>query len=439
MSQILCLDFGTSSLRAALLDYTEKQKVLPIGLSVRSALDDASIRSDILLSSDGNKIYLAEEAMKSRGSQKYLLYDASPKLWLKNPEYLSKSIISGSEVTREMLLTALVAYALSACINAAKLSYAEFNALDIRMSHPIWEESVASEVNTSHEKILRTAIKLAPEIKNGVISTEIFTYKYLELINTKQNKISKQIEVLEPIAAALTLLPNQDNIPRIAIVVDIGAGTTDIGIFQIIYPDESSNKKRSLIPIGKAISLFTAGNAVDRILLDHIISETSIKIQDDKLQDVEIRIRQIKERLFSDGVIRELDVNLKLKDFLTNPKLKNIYARIRTAIQNCLSDPENYKTLEPFYRNRSIKQLDIVMGGGGGSLSFITFPLKSEQFNLGKNILSVNILEPNTELRIPLFSASLERLAVALGGSNYEYENLKTKHTEPIYVMRGSM
>ena len=66
MSQILCLDFGTSSLRAALFDNKGYQSVLPIGLSVRSALDDASIRSDILLSSDGSKIYLAEEAIKSR-------------------------------------------------------------------------------------------------------------------------------------------------------------------------------------------------------------------------------------------------------------------------------------------------------------------------------------------------------------------------------------
>ncbi len=439
MSQILCLDFGTSSLRAALLDHKGIQAILPIGLSVRSALDDASIRSDVLLSSDGSKIYLAEEAIKSRGTQQYLLYDASPKLWLKNPGNLSKLIFPGSKITRAMLLTALIAYALSACINAGKISNAEFNKIDIRMSHPIWDESVAAEVNTVHESILSTAIKLTPEIKNGIISTEIFVSKYLEIVKLKQSEKSKPIEVLEPIAAALTLFPYQDNIPRICTVIDIGAGTTDIGIFKVLYPDESSDKKRSLIPIGKAISLFTAGNAVDRILLDHLISESSTQIKDDQIKEVETRIRQIKERLFSDGVIRELDVNLKLKDFITNPKLQNIYQRIRTAIQNCLSDPENLKTLEPFYRNRSIKHLDIVLGGGGGSLSFITIPLKSEQFNFSNNFIAVNILKPNTDLGIPLFSASIERLAVALGGSSYEYENLKTKHTEPIYFMRSSM
>lgn len=439
MSQILCLDFGTSSLRAALLDHKGIQSVLPIGLSVRSALDDASIRSDVLLSTDGSKIYLAEEAIKLRGTQQYLLYDASPKLWLKNPENLSKLIFPGSKITREMLLTALVSYALSACINSTKFSQEEFKKLDIRMSHPIWDKSVATKVNILYENILNTAIKLAPEIKNGVILTEIFISKYLELINTKQTKISKKIEVIEPIASALTLFPNQDNVSRICTVIDIGAGTTDIGVFKVLYPDETSNKKRSLIPIGKAISLFTAGNAVDRILLDHIISQVSKKIEDNQIKEVELRIRQIKERLFSDGVIRELDVSLKLKDFIANPKLKNIYGRIRTAIQNCLIDPDNYKTLEPFYRNRDIKQLDVVMGGGGGSLSFITAPLKSEHFNLGENLLYVNILKPNTELSIPLFNASIERLAVALGGSNNEYENLKIKHTEPIYFMRGSM
>jgi len=79
------------------------------------------------------------------------------------------------------------------------------------------------------------------------------------------------------------------------------------------------------------------------------------------------------------------------------------------------------------------------MGGGGGSLSFITTPLKSEQFRFGDNSLTVNILEPNTELGISLFNASMERLAVALGGSSFEYANLITLHTEPKFFMRGSL
>jgi hypothetical protein len=463
MSQILCLDFGTSSLRAALLDHTGSQSVLPIGLTVSSALDDASIRSDILLSSDGSKIYLAEEAIKSRSTQQYLLYDASPKLWLKDPDDLSELIFPRPKITREMLLTALVAYALSACINAANFTKAEFNKLDIRMSHPIWEKSVAAKVNSLYENILSTAIKLAPEIKNGVISSEIFVSKYLELADKKQKINATRIEVLEPIAAALTLFPSQDNIPRICTVIDIGAGTTDIGIFKVLYPDESSDKKRSLIPIGKAVSLFSAGNAVDEILLDHIISEStkdnqtnelktrileikerlfpdsSKKPKEEQIKELKTRIRQIKERLFSDGVITELGVNLLLKNFIKNPKLNNMYYQIKVAIQNCLSDPANFDTLEPFFRIRNINQLDIVMGGGGGSLSFITTPLKSEQFRFGDNSLTVNILEPNTELGISLFNASMERLAVALGGSSFEYANLITLHTEPKFFMRGSL
>jgi hypothetical protein len=463
MSQILCLDFGTSSLRAALLDHKGIQSVLPIGLSVRSALDDASIRSDVLLSTDGSKIYLAEDAIKLRGTQQYLLYDASPKLWLKNPENLSKLIFPGSKITREMLLTALVSYALSACINSAKFSQEEFKKLDIRMSHPIWDKSVAAKVNSLYKNILSTAIKLAPEIKNGVISSEIFASKYLELDDKKQKNNAIQIEVLEPIAAALTLFPSQDNIPRICTVIDIGAGTTDIGIFKVLYPDESSDKKRSLIPIGKAVSLFSAGNAIDEILLDHIISESTKENQtkelktrirqikerlfpdstkkpkEDQIKELKTRIRQIKERLFSVGMVTELGVNLMLTDFIKNPKLKNMYAQIKATIQNCLSEPDNYDTLEPFFRIRNINQLDIVMGGGGGSLTFITTPLKSEQFKFGNNFLSVNILEANTELGIPLFNASMERLAVALGGSNDEYESLITMHTEPKYFMRGSL
>jgi molecular chaperone HscA len=439
MSQTLCLDFGTSSLRAALLNHKGVQLVLPIGLSVHSALDDASIRSDILISSDGSKIYLAEAAIKLRSTQQYLLYDSSPKLWFNNPDNLSELIVQGSKITREMLLTALVAFALFACKTAAKFNNDKFSKLDIRMSHPIWEESVASKINHLHESILRTAIKLAPEMNDGVILTEVFVSKYLEVVNFKNNKIDKKIEVLEPIAAALTLFPNQNNISRICTVIDIGAGTTDIGIFNVIYPDDSSDIKRKLIPIGKTISLFVAGNTIDRILLDYIVAKASIKIKDDQIKEVETRIRQIKERLFTDGAIRELEMNFKLKDFIINPKLKNIYENIKTAIQDSLSDLQNYKELEPFYKNRNIHQIDIVMGGGGGSLSFITEPLKCENFNFGEHYLSTNMLKPNTELGIPLFNASPERLAVALGGSNPEYDSLITNFVNPIYFMRGPM
>jgi hypothetical protein len=437
MSQILCLDFGTSSLRAAFLDHKGVHSVLPIGRSVKSKLDDASIRSDILLSADGNEIYLSEDAIKARSSIKYLLYDASPKLWFKNPDFFSEQIFQESRLTREMLITALVAYALSACIDAAEISSAEVNEVEIRMSHPIWEESVANRINILYENVLRTAISLASEVKKGVISTKTFLSMYQNATSSNCTEKSKRIKVLEPIAAALTLFPDEDNIPRICTVIDIGAGTTDIGIFKVLYPDGSmSDKKKTLIPIGKPISLFTAGNTIDSILLDYIISKASTEIKPIQIIEVERGIRQIKELLFSDGLVEALNIDIRLKDFIASPKLKKIYDEIRTVIQSTLDDPTNLSILEPFFRNRSIKELNIVMSGGGGELSFITSSLKAEKFILGSYILPVNIF---TNTHPKKYNASIERLAVTLGGSNYEYENLVTEYKKPIYYMRGSM
>jgi hypothetical protein len=76
------------------------------------------------------------------------------------------------------------------------------------------------------------------------------------------------------------------------------------------------------------------------------------------------------------------------------------------------------------------------MSGGGGELSFITSSLKAEKFILGSYILPVNIF---TNTHPKKYKASIERLAVTLGGSNYEYENLVTEYKKPIYYMRGSM
>jgi hypothetical protein len=438
MKQILCLDFGTSSLRAALLRTDGQHTVLPIGASVQSELDNASIRSDILVRQDGKSICIAENAIKARIANDFMLYESSPKMWLKTPDNLDKPISANTDITREMLLILIIGYALRACIKAGQLSVDEFNRADIRVSHPIWPQSVSKVINERLVLIITCAIQIAPQLKGGVVITKKFLEQIASLKPTSSLHALSFEDVQEPIAAALTLIPNVDNTPRICAVIDIGAGTTDIGIFQSIYPDSLSDKPRSLIPVGGAISLFTAGNTIDQALLKLIQSKTS-KSTHIEIENTKNKIRQLKESLFKDGVIKELGATVYLKELIESREIIGMCSDVRAALQGLLSNPDTYDTLSKFYKLRRIDYLDVVVGGGGSALKFIATSLSAQPFKFGNEEMLVKIIPPKSCQTIPTYGASIERLAVSVGGSDFEYERLRTKYSEPRHRMMGGM
>lgn len=96
-------------------------------------------------------------------------------------------------------------------------------------------------------------------------------------------------------AAAVELLPSEDNIVRICAVVDVGAGTTDIGLFQSVEPDIASSVRSKLYPM-RFVAAFQAGNDIDAIVLE-LIESRARKPSAMALADVKARIRGIKETL----------------------------------------------------------------------------------------------------------------------------------------------
>src|ERR1035437_1818913 len=119
MSGVLCIDFGTSSIRAVRRMPNGKVKPLDIGRVAGSRLDDASIRSEIHIDEHGRYVRFGERAITARlASPNFLLYEPSPKLWLKDPRSLEERAVPELALTRENLLAGLFANALHACISA---------------------------------------------------------------------------------------------------------------------------------------------------------------------------------------------------------------------------------------------------------------------------------------------------------------------------------
>lgn len=418
MSSALCLDFGTSSIRAVYRDAKNNRHVLPIGLVTGSkSIDEASIRSEIHIDAQGKNVRFGEQAVIARSKlapTKY--YESSPKLWLLQPDELDWPAFSGLKVTKRELLAGLIAYGIYGALEAlTAIKIAKPNQLgDIRIAHPVWNDSVAIRTNQELLKIGFAASEMAKEGDWGNVSISIlrsyFKDPYTESLNPKT-------DVVEPIAAALELLSRTVNVRKICAVVDVGAGTTDIGLFYSVVTEKHDDR---LIPISATRSVYEAGNEIDRVLFS-LLEEKSRSKDELSLYDVQSRIRFIKEFLFTNGFVQELGVRINLEDFEKHPDIRLMSQEIRACFVQVVEADSN-KFLH-FDREPTI---EIVMAGGGGTVQFIRNALV-KPVSIGAKSIQITIAESVATDQLT-YGASHERLAVALGGASVFYDTLKHEH-----------
>jgi len=396
-----------------------KLKPLSIGHAARSQLDDASIRSEIHIDAAGKYVRYGERALVEKiKSSAALLFEPSPKLWLAEPSLLGLPAVSGLTLTRENLLTGLLANALAACIKANDVSPATLRQLDVRVAHPVWPANVEHPANAAMSRILGKALRMAFEADWATVTVaKLVTHTQAAAVS-----IRSKVDVVEPVAAAVELLPSTENARRVCAVVDIGAGTTDIGIFQAVAPDSASTVRGRLIRMGEPISVFKAGNLIDNIVMDVLRTKAR---HPDKLavEDVRARIRQVKETLFKDGVVQALGVDVHLDDIESHPEARSMARDIRSEFEAAV-----YRNSSPIVglmdaRTHYVRRLELVMAGGGASMAFIRNALE-RPFVLDGKHLAVDVVEAAVEVGLELFGADRSRMAVALGGAREEYDEL---------------
>ena len=260
MSGVLCIDFGTSSIRAVRRMPNGKLMPLDIGRVAKSRLDEASIRSEIHIDEHGKYVRYGERAITAKlESLNSLLYEPSPKLWLRDPDSLGLMAAPGLNLTRENLLAGLIANALHACVRVMDIGEATLRQIDIRIAHPVWPANVAKDANAAMARICAQAQRMVFDREWATVTvTQLESHTRTPGTATKSSA-----DVVEPVAAAVELLPSAENVRRVCAVIDVGAGTTDIGLFQAVAPDSASMVRGKLYPLGEPVSVFKAGNIVD--------------------------------------------------------------------------------------------------------------------------------------------------------------------------------
>ncbi len=434
MSGALCIDFGTSSIRAVRRLPGGKLKPLDIGRVTRSKLDDASIRCEIHIDEQRRYVRYGDRAVVARKDTGIpTLYEASPKLWLREPERLADPVAEGLDLCREDLLAGLLAYAVRAAAEADGISEDTLKRLDLRIAHPVWPAQVRSTADAALVRLCAQARQMALEREWGTLTTGTLC----EYTQSKASSRRSAVDVVEPVAAAVELLPNEDNIVRICAVVDVGAGTTDIGLFHSLEPDVASSVRSKLYLMGQPVSVFKAGNQIDAIVLE-LIESRARKPSPMALADVKARIRGIKESLFTDGYVQELGTDVQLEDMQSHPEAKSMARAVRAEIERAVQ--ANASTIT-HWMNRpthSISRLDLVMAGGGGTIEFLRKALEKPVEIDGKR-LQVKVTIPEDRVGMNTFGASRGRMAVALGGASLDYDALQHEQPPVTTIHKGPL
>ena len=152
MRNRLCVDFGTSTIRAALYcAHDGRRVVLPLAKALRlTASDEASLLSQICLAGNRKTVFFGEKALLERvADPSRTVSFSSPKLWLKEPAEIDAPLVADSPLTRAQLLSGLLAYAFSASkVAATYLGHREaLVECDLRIAHPVWPKSIEKRAN----------------------------------------------------------------------------------------------------------------------------------------------------------------------------------------------------------------------------------------------------------------------------------------------------
>jgi hypothetical protein len=432
MPQTLCIDFGTSSIRAAVRDRFSDISVLDIGRVTNSeTIDSASIRSEVCIDADLQTVRFGERAYEAIiNNKKIAFHNASPKLWLKEPHLLDDRVIPELDLSRRDLITGLLAYALYAAAETGNWEApVKPDAEDIRIAHPVWPDQIKSSADRALRQIAWVATSMATEGDWGIVDIDILkSWTSPQTPEEGLPELVEKFDTLEPVAAAVELLPGISNRRMLCAVVDVGAGTTDIGIFQSIIPDSNSKIASRLIPTGPTLSVFKAGNDIDTALLKLMAERYPNEFKKNE-NDLKLRIRGLKENLFTQGKLRVEGIEISLQDLEETSEIQLMIKEIRQsfelAFQNAGSGIRTWLSSKEGIES----QITLAMAGGGAEISFLVSAL-SKKIKLEGYEHPLHLLKTEPRIIYDLKGAGYSRMVVSLGGVSELYESVIHEHSK---------
>lgn len=227
---------------------------------------------------------------------------------------------------------------------------------------------------------------------------------------------------LEALAAASGRVWTDKSARELMLVVDVGAGTTDLSLFLVVQ----RGRKRPAFPVAPGgTAIRQAGDSLDSRLLEQLLNKAHVG-EDDALRErmragLRLKgVRKMKETLFRTGVVREIlendePVELTREEFLASEAAIAFRDAMCREIEKLLGEVD-----KSFFSVVEGRYLTLVLTGGGCNLPMIR-GLKDRRWSIGgtwvRCRLAKDVPDFVTERFSAEFAAEYPQLAVAMGGA----------------------
>ena len=428
----LCLDFGTAMSKAFAMQ--GEQKPIELALGARAGSSGYPVDSTLFITDDGLIMFgpQAVELGMTAAESGRVRFD-SPKARLSMGEQGEIDKINvGTEInptstplSEEELITLYLGYLTDLAVSELESQgYSRYTSR--RFARPCWSEDRNRWAEPLLRKMLAQAQILADTFQGrwqtGIPVSEAkgALGKMRELTMVPDYLLDQGVP--EPVAAAASLMLRDEAQREIFMVIDVGAGTTDFGVFLLQHNPDKEVCLTRIIP-GTIEYLPEAGNRVDDLLKFYVLDSEGIDPGSAEGKHnktyLDSRIRLYKEALIRDGIVEitlanHMRVLVDREEFLKSSRVQNFAKRLREKLENVLAVVgEGYLDL------LAHSELKVVLTGGGASLPMVTELAKGVVEVKGRKIMRkpTAIVPTWIEETYPQFSRQYPQLAVAIGGA----------------------
>lgn len=444
---ILCLDFGTAMSKAFAMRTNNTPVELALGR--RAGASGYPVESSIFISNEG-VLYFGPQAVRrgmDAAESGRLRFDSLKSRLSMGIQADINHIPMGREINptdipvyEGEMITLYLAYLTDLATSELESRQVSRYVLR-RFARPCWD----SGRNEWAEKLLRKMLAQAQILadtfhgcwESGIPLSEAKAAleKLRELDRLPDFLLDRSVP--EPVAAAASLMLKDQAQREVFLVIDVGAGTTDFGLFLL----QHNPYKEVCVVHGIPSSvqyLPQAGDVVDSLLKRHICELAAIDPEENHYgkhvaAELQSRIRMYKETLFRDHILEvtlanQTVVTVELNAFLELQTMRNLARLLETKVASVLNSLES---MDPVHRDLILEiihreHLNVVLTGGGATLPMIEALAEGVVEVFGKKIMRKRTAAVPAWIReqYPQFSSQYSQLAVAIGGANSELPDM---------------
>jgi len=390
----ICLDFGTAMSKATFVhddDEMEDIQVLKLGVpGDQEQIDENMLVSSVFIDTEG-LLWFGQKAVEQ--SQTAAEGDHA------RMDNIKRALSEGNlaetldakfnptrlRLTYEDIVLAYLAF-FTWTINYALLNDVETDEVARnfrrRFAMPCFPRANARIVESKLKVLLGEAQVLSDTFGNDIhqgLPLNRFLSALRQLRAEKRSYSFIEGTVTEPLGVAGSLLSWRSSHDSLALVVDIGAGTSDFSLYRLNVTENEDGSFRSVAGEvnGTARGITEAGNHLDKLLKGYILRKAGISSSHPKFNNISYRlesnIRENKETLFnSHSVLVVLDVasgesvEISREEFMALDEVKAFEQSLRATLVEIMEDAD--PAWIDWIRTNPSRYLTIVLTGGGATL-----------------------------------------------------------------------